>query len=332
MGRTLVNITGTNFRLPDPIAPGPPPYEVIQTVSVLFGAEPALEVFVYSDTLVGAVAPINDQGTVSITVKNLDNAGVPIAGETATLANAYTFKVPEIGAEFPSDLQRLVRQMLRELKRQVLPDVTEPVPDDATKTQRVQRVVLTVHTDYDEDTGAMLASTKLSRLPGLILVGPELIENRFFSVNKKPEFDEGGPDEDVTVTRVPVTVDLVFSIVGVSDHTMELLNLMALLLTFFESNRTLAMLRSTADPSKGKVAYEMDWTDGGQPRVSGASSDSNIRSFSGSFEIRGFDIEAAIGLASGETTTGVPKHEVVERSRRMPVDESVEIEFDSFEP
>jgi hypothetical protein len=305
-GRSQIQIFGSNFRLPT-AAPAPPTGAVVPeappSVEVLFGTEPALSVQVIDAGVIRAVTPIHDVGAFDVTVRNIDDAGVLIPGETVTEIDGYAFARPKLTAEFPSDLQRLVRTVIRELKRQVIEEVN-----------------LTVHTDFDEATGASLALAKLAKIPALILAGPELSENRFFSLNAKQDTDaivadSGPPDgHEFVTTRAPYTVDLTFTIVGVTNLQAELLNLMTATTMFFESNKFLLMDRDGSDPSKGRVEYEMDLTTDGDLRASGDPNNSNIRTFVGSFEIRGFDIQQVFGMDSG-MIEGVPKHEIVDRGR-----------------
>jgi hypothetical protein len=152
-GLTLVEVTGSGFRMPPaPPASGPtsPPRP---TVEVLVGGRRAADVRVRAPDRLSFLSPAHDAGTADVVVRNLDDDGVPIAGEEATLAGGYTFVAPRLAVE--SDLTRLVRTLLRELKRQVHPNVS-----------------LTVQTDFDAETGDELHLTELASMPGLVLVGP----------------------------------------------------------------------------------------------------------------------------------------------------------------
>ena len=78
----------------------------------------------------------------------------------------------------------------------------------------------------------------------MVLTGPELDENRFYSLNERPE-DGGGGGAGLPfkVRAVPYTVDLVFELVGISSYTVELLSLMNQCVLFFHKNKTIAMDR-----------------------------------------------------------------------------------------
>jgi len=274
-GGTLVDVLGSGFRLPPlPPAEGPAP-PAGPTVAVLVGGRSALDVDVLAADRLTFLAPPGEAGPADVVVRNLDDAGDPIVGEDVTAPAALTYAQPRLAVE--SDLTRLVRTLLRELKRQVHANVS-----------------LTVQTDFDAQTGDELHLTELASLPGLVLVGPELTENRFYSLNSPPEVPAG--DGTAFRRRVPYTVDLGFTLVGVADHTTELLNLMATAELFFHRNKHLEMDRDPANAGAGRVRYEMDFTPDGDLRVTSQPNASNVRSFSGSFVLRGFDLEDLAGV------------------------------------
>lgn len=290
-GRTLVEVLGSGFRLPQPPPPSGPTPPPKPTVQILVAGREATEVRVRASDRLTFISPIGDAGTADVVVRNLDDDGSPIAGEEGALAGAFTYRLPALAAE--SDLARLVRTLLRELKRQVLPNVS-----------------LTVQTDFDAQTGDELHIAELASLPALVLVGPELREDRFYSLNQLPEVAGGAGT--VLRRRVPYTVDLTFTIVGASDHTIELLNLMAATELFFHKNKFLEMARSAVNPLSGRVRYEMDFAPDGDLRVTSQPNESNVRSFSGSFAIRGFDLEDLTGVPDDAVTEQTaPASEIV---------------------
>jgi hypothetical protein len=105
--------------------------------------------------------------------------------------------------------------------------------------------------------------------------------------------------EQFAQRRVPYTVDLGFTLIGVSDHTTELLNLMAATQLFFHRNPYLELDRDPDDPNAGRVRYEMAIARDGDLKVTSQPNESNVRSFSGRFVVRGFDLEDLAG-APGE--------------------------------
>jgi len=211
-----------------------------------------------------------------VVVRNLDDADDPIPGEEAVALGAFTYVRPPLAVE--SDLTRLVRALLREFQRQVLPEV-----------------VLTIHTDFQLDgEGAAVDVAPVAALPALALLGPELPENRFYGESGHALTAEA--DGGLALRRPPHTVDLRFTLVGTSDHTAELLNLLAATLGFFQRNPYLELDRDVDRPAAGRVRYELDLDRGGPFQVTSRPNESNVRSFSGAFVIRGFDLEEQAGL------------------------------------
>ncbi|TBR17483.1 MAG: hypothetical protein EPO57_09120 [Chitinophagaceae bacterium] len=272
-GKRLVAIAGTNFQLP----PAPAPFGVTTppnpSVEVLFGGVKGTDVRVLTTGLLHVTTPIHDAGLVDVVVRNIDQNGVLVGAETVTSVGAFTFARPDLntGPTNESDFTRLVRNLILELRRQV-----------------VDNVELTVHTDYDDSpSGANVAM--LSTLPGLVLSGPALRENRFFSMNEpRVRSLGGGQYQDL---RPPYTVDLVFTLIGVDDSTPRLLNLMKETVGFFQRNKVLRIPRDVALPNGEQVEYEMEIEPDGDFDVQGGPNNSNVRNFSGTFAIRGFDID-----------------------------------------
>ncbi len=286
-GHLLVELAGGGFD-PQTVQPdaatGP-------SVRVLIGHRAAQNIRVLGDDRLTCIVPAGDPGPADVTVQNLDATGAPLPGEMAIAPDAFTYVRQPLAVE--ADLTRLVRAVLQELKRQVL-----------------DNVVLTVHTDFDADVGVELHLATIAHLPALVLMGPELAEDRFFSLNQQPEFATG-PGQFVQ-RRVPYTVDLGFTVIGVSDHTTELLNLMAATQLFFHRNPYLELDRDPADPDAGRVRYEMDVARDGDLRVTSQPNTSNVRSFSGRVVVRGFDLEDLAGFPDeGVVSRGTVAGDVV---------------------
>ncbi len=294
-GRSLVLIFGDGFRLPPDPPPDGPTGPVVagrvtspspKTVSVTFGGREALKVDVVRTNLLHVVTPIspvaankaNNHGAadVDVVITNLDDDGDPIGGETVTRVDGYTYRRPQLDATNSSDFLRLIEAMIEEWKRQVLPEV-----------------VFTVHTDFDDDTSSPIVD--IAKLPMIALILREVPENRFYSTNERPEIESGGV---VQTLRKPRTIDLLFDVVGASDSTMELMNLLAAANTFMEENIVIELDRDPADLSKGRVEYELDFQVGGDFAIGRGASNSNLRQFSGAIVVRGFDIEGFTGFSS----------------------------------
>jgi len=304
-GDTLVEIVGTNFVVP-PLTPGG---EVPPTAVVLLGGIAATQIEVLSATTLRCVVPRRKTlGPVAVSVQNLDTHGAPIAGEFVSVTNAFTYAPLRSTSDEEvngGELVRLARALLLEM-------INEFGNVDVT---------FAVQTDYDETTGDELHVTKFAKLPAFTVIGPNLRENRFYSLNEEPSFpgtakDSDGEPIDFVDTRVPYTVDVMWTVIGASSSKMELMNMMTNFVAFMHKTKFLTLDRDPADPTKGTVQYELDFQSGGQPTSTTTANNSNIRSFSAEILVRGFDIEIPAGVGGG-TTFGVPNQAIVRRGKTM---------------
>lgn len=257
-GSDLVRITGTDFA---------------EKVAVSFGGSHA-EVLVVRESgglsVVDVRTPAHAPGFVEVTLTNLNENDEPIPGEQAVLPDAFRFLRSQITTE--ADLTRLVRTLLREFKRQI-----------------VENSSIAVSVDYDDTTVDGLDVVAISELPSLVLSGPRMEENRFFSLNESREIGVSGPfGPEVVRHRPPYTMDLNFTITVASDRTVELLNLMAAVATFLNRNRWIEMPRDPSEPSHGTARWEMD--PDGEFRTRLDEGD-DVRVFTCGITIRGFDID-----------------------------------------
>jgi len=286
-GKTLIEITGTNFKVPTlPPATSEPAADPIPTVEILFGTSYGTEVAVVSATRLFVLVPKSPitvdkannygEGTVDVTLRNLDDNGDPIVGEEVILSDGLTYSRAQLATQ--SDFARIIRAIIHEFKLQTIPNVS-----------------VSTHTEFDGDTGDLLNITELAELPGIALIGPDLVENRFYSQNQPP-IEAGLAAGEYLKRRVGYTVDMEFGIVGVSDLKMELLNLMAAVYSYFERNKYIEFARDPSDSSKGTVQYEIDLMPDGDLKAIETPNDSNIRAFSGRFVIRGFDMQDLTGF------------------------------------
>lgn len=304
-GKTLVEIDGTGFAVfadPSPdatgrTAPNPP------SVRVLFGTVPARAVFVISGTLVQAIAPpqsptMDAHGrrslptVVDVTVTNLDTSGNPVSGQTYTLPQAYSYQLPDLTTG-ESDLARLVRTFIRLMRDQITPNVSWPKS-----------------TDYDLNTGDLLSVTDVPQLPGLVISDLSVRTNDFYA-RRDPVWVDNG-DGTFTEKAPPDTVDLVFSMVGVSNNPVELLNLHAVFRRFLRKNPRVAMPRDPLNLGLGTVAYELNWSEGREAKVTLTANEDNLTHFVYDVSIVGFDVEDMIGLPlGGPGDTGRPHEATV---------------------
>jgi hypothetical protein len=266
-GGDLVRLSGSDFA---------------RQVAVRFGGASATVLAVVEDAGVSVAlvhTPAHEPGSVDIELENLDDGSEPIPGERATLPQGYRFLRPRVAEE--ADLTRMVRTLLRELKRQVIANVSA-----------------SVSVDYDDTVADGLRIVALAKLPSIVLSGPTLRPNRFYSENE--------PHEDVVSTeaglelvrrRPPYTVDLLFTITAASERTVELFNLMAAVATFLNRNRWIQMLRDPANPAFGSVRWEMDADGEFRTELEGKD---DVRAFSCGLLIRGVDVDEGQPLDVGK--------------------------------
>lgn len=271
-GQRIVKIAGTNFQLrPAPPATGKTTGSIKEAVQVLFGTEPAAKVYVLSSSLIHAVTPAHDPGTFGVTVRNVDQDGVLVGAETVTAAGAYTFARPDFNRQGVDEsvLARVVRAFLREMKRQL-----------------VENVELAVHTDYD-DTIDSANVAMLAAVPGIVLAGPFLRENRLYTSNQPPVIEKGS---DMYLARRGRVVDLEFNVTGVNDLMQPTLNFQQEVVGFFEGNKNLRVLADPTVPGE-YVEFEMKITKDFAALPSGSKeNNSNIYAFNGTISIVGVEL------------------------------------------
>lgn len=272
-GRRLVQIVGSNFQLP------PPPSVFVRgkavavkpSVRVLFGDVPSERVGVLTKGLLHVLTPAHDPGAVSLTIENIDQDGEVVPGESLVVPNAYTFERPNLNKrkEAESLLAFIVRTLLQEMKRQI-----------------VENVELTTAVDFDDSPGDAANIAALATLPGLVLAGPQLRENRLFSLNQIRE-DERPDLLEQTQLRPGYTVDLVFTVIGVDDSSQRHLNLLQETIGFFHQNRTL----NVRNPLAPEQAVEFEMLIEQPPSIVGSANNSNLRAFSGTVAVLGVTLD-----------------------------------------
>ena len=219
--------------------------------------------------------PAHLEAFVDLSVQNLSASGLPTSGEKHVLLQAYRFVRPRIVQE--SNLTRLVRALLQELKRQV-----------------AQNVSLSVAVDFDDTPLDGLDVVAIGKLPSIVLSGPRIQPNRALSTNEAVEELVAGPNgPELRRRRPPLTVDLEFGVTGASDRAVELLNLIAAVSTFLNTNHWIEMLRDPDAPAKGKARWELDPRGELQVNLEGKD---DIRAFTWGLVIRGFDIDEGLPL------------------------------------
>jgi hypothetical protein len=226
--------------------------------------------------------PPHEEAVVEVLLRNLDADGNAIPGEEFLFPSAYRFVRPRLAAE--ADLTRVVRAVLRKLKAQVLANVS-----------------MTVSVEYDDTTIDGMGAIALSSLPSIVLSGPRVRENRFYSTNEPNEsVVDGSNGPELLRRRPPYTVDLGFTITGASNRTAELFSLMAAVATFLNRSRWLDMPRDPNNPQLGAVRWEMDPEGEFQTQLDGPD---DVRAFTCGFVVRGFDLDEGLPLSRGKAVS-----------------------------
>ena len=128
----------------------------------------------------------------------------------------------------------------------------------------------------------------MAELPALVISGPTLKSSRFYSTNVPIEVNS---HNGFTQFRPAQTFDLSFTITVASERTIELLELMAAVATFFNRNPWIELDRDPQNPALGQVRWEM--ASEGDFRTS-LRDPGGVRAFSCSLVIRGVDVDEEV--------------------------------------
>lgn len=287
-GFTSVEILGENFRAPTILPPDPitnitPPSPI--PVKVYFGGVEAETVLWITENRLYAFTPPRKEQSVNgnivpvdVVVENVDDNGDLIPGESVTLPDGFTYKYPVLNSYTNKPLNILTRGLIMKFRSFVHPNT-----------------VHMVNTDYDEAPGDGLSITHLASLPAIVLSGPDLLENRFYSTNEDKLDPIGGGLS--FVKREPRTVDVTFDIMVISNSTNEILNLIHVLTEFIHQTKFCVF---QPYPSRPDIVCELEFgfADGGDFNWTAVPNSSNIRQAKGTIIVRGFDFD---GVTVGYT-------------------------------
>jgi hypothetical protein len=258
-GGSLVTIAGTNFEI-----------DVATPVVVTFGTLPATDVRVLTATSLTCLpprGPIADASSTLVVSVSVQNTGGPNVG-TGTLVTAYTYRRPDLTVE--THLAAAVRALLQLLKQQV-----------------IANVALTTHTDYDEATSDLLNRVALAKLPVVVLIGPRLREHRIVNYNDPVRiFTPAGSTPTLVEAFDQVrAVTLEFEVLLMSEHKIELLNLIHHATAFTQRNEYVDVPIDPLNPAAGTVRYPLLVEE--EFAASDPLSRSNVREARGSLALEG---------------------------------------------
>ena len=288
-GRQAVEIVGTNFQLqPAPTVGIIPVPVAAPTVRVTFGGVEAPRVDVISATRVfvftpAYTLPFDSNGdtvattAVDVVLENIDDTGVLIGAETVTAGDGYTYARPGVSHQDSGDLLRAVVAVVDMLRSQVLANT-----------------VINTSTDYDPDTGAPMI--QVEETPQLVLAGPTLVFNPFFTYRGEQTVSTLVATEFLKQRRHRV-VDLEFSVSVFTNSEVELINLAALLETALDRTSSVSVDLDGSDPSAGALALELHITQSPQySRVENYAA-SDLRMFTAGFVVKGMPLNTMPGVA-----------------------------------
>lgn len=208
---------------------------------------------------------------------------VPIEGEHFTLANAYTFALPNLTVM--SHLAATVQTFIDQLQMQVL----DPSESGG--------VTWAANTDYDAETNDLNVAY-VGQLPAIVISGLDFLENRFRVQPERQEIDT--PDGGYIAKDNPMTGDLQLVLLGIADDPITLLNLIAVLRRFFKKNGELTgiPLNPEIGAESETVDYEMSWSFTTNVTTSFQGGGSNVQSFVVTTWIREVQIWGMPGFAA----------------------------------
>ena len=288
-GDQAVEITGTGFRLPTvapagvvPVPKSPP------SMRVLFGDVNAVRIEVISATRLFAFTPkrnmpIDANGDtegfelVDVVLENIDDLGVLIPTETVTAADAYTYQRPGVSHEDSGDFTRAVRALIDVLRSQVLANT-----------------MINTSTDYDPDTG--LPQIPVEQTPQLILTGPTMEFNAFFTFRGQAEVATADPEEFFLARRHRV-VDLHFEVTGVANSEVELINLQSLFETVVDRNTKIDFEFDPAVPALGTFPLELHIVKSPDYQRVSKYANSDLRVFTAAIVLKGYPLGTLPGVA-----------------------------------
>jgi hypothetical protein len=283
-GGNVVEITGTNFRLP----PTPPAVGFVGgdaqvTVAVQFGGVASAEAHALTATRLYARVPAwagawdtATPAALAVRVANLDDAGVEIPTENVTKANAYTVDRPSLQAL--TDWQRFIYDgVVTFLRRHLLMDVWV----------RASR-------DYDANPADGENEPMEAVVPRIELAGPTVREDRENALNRlDPEAD------GATYFRrlhYPRTVELDFDVTGFASSERGIFGLAQAFILLFRDHDAIPFLRVGGAPSSGIISYEALIPFDGQPSFGPVDTADGLRTFGAILRVCGVDLDETDGL------------------------------------
>lgn len=289
IGGFLVTVTGTGFRLPPE-----PPWDhgnetgFQQTVKIMVGDQQVESVNVLSATRLNFLCPryrgdAGDKVGVDIVLANLDDDGLVVPGEEATLEDAIEYIRPRLTDKSP--LQEATRMVLREVRRNLVPNV-----------------YLFSKKDFSEDGSAFIAEMKV---PCIVLVGPALFLNGAETTEQEVVEQPGQFD----ILRDDGSFDIELEIVGLADAGTQILNLADEFQKFVGGTPEITMRKNANQASPDESSFEFGIPIGDEPKVNPQASEDDVWEFTSKVRMYGVDLR---WLAGAEDVVVAQEFEVTE--------------------
>jgi hypothetical protein len=221
---------------------------------------------------------------------------IPIDGELATAVSVYEFARPDLTRKLPPTLA--IEQLLVELGRQVIANVN-----------------IASHSDFDPDSGDLTNTAIVATLPAMVLADVQLPETSMPIARVDQEKD--GADGVTVITEPEDLVDILVSIVVVTDSPIELVNLAAITRRFFRKNAGLVVPVDPNDATKGTATYPMQWEMGTPINITAQRGGENLQTFTGQAMILGVPSGEMPIEYAGAMPTGVPQGADYETVREL---------------
>jgi len=259
-GREFVLIQGTDFNISVDV-------DGHSRMEVYFGTELATRVRVRSATELDCLTPIHDPGSYDVKVKDLD------AVVEDVLVDGFDFGRPVIGDQaVKSDIVYVIDTLVTEMKRQI-----------------IEEIIVGTSVDYDPDTDEGFHIVGLSKVPAIVLDGPRIYSSGGPFHRTGEQIEEVSPG----IGRKIIAQDICnfeFTLSGVDDHKIRLLNLLREVISFFRRNEILRIRRDPLDPNSILEEIEMHPPMPEQWRVLSSGNKSSLKIFSGVFTLFGIPV------------------------------------------
>lgn len=295
IGGFLVTVTGTGFRLPPEL-----PWDHAeqsgfqQTVKVTVNGVQVEQVNVLSETRLNFLCPRYtgdpaDKKKVDLYLANLDDdgdvieTGIGSTKEEVTKEDAIEFVRPRLTDK--TMLQEAVRQVIREVKRALVPNV-----------------YLFSKKDFAEDGATFIAEMDM---PCIVLIGPALFWNGS-EVSEQEVIEQAG-QFDILVDDG--SFDIEYEVIGLADPGTHVLNLADEFQKFVKGTPQITLRKNPNQADSDECSFEFGIPIGDEPKVNPQASEDDIWEFTCKVRMYGVDLR---WLAGAEDVVVAQEFEVTE--------------------